>query len=237
MQAETALTQRLLTPRIAAYGVLFALLIAFGAYFFSAYDAPILGWMQDNQQWFQDKILAYPLWGAIGFTLLFALVLGFYIPGGIVLMLMVGAIFPVWEANVIANLGNLLGATIGFFLSRYLLRDEVQSCYGDRLCRVNNGIRKNGWLYLVILRIAPVLPSPVVNLSMGLTPMKTGVYMAATLIGRIPMTALYVNMGAELGEIEHMSELVSLEFLGSLILVGALLLAGHFALQRCEAKS
>lgn len=236
MEAQQTFNSGVINPRIAFYGTLFVVLIALGAYAFTVYENAILGWMQSNQQWLHSYMQNNPVWGAFAFTAVFALVLGFYIPGGIVLMLMVGAIFPLWEANLIANTGNLLGATIGFFLSRYLLHDEVQNCYGKRLKRINDGVKANGWLYLLVLRIAPVLPSPVVNLSMGLTPMRPLTYMAATLLGRIPMTALYVNLGAELSEIDNLSDLLSYEIIGSLVLVGFLMLAGHYALQRCEKK-
>lgn len=218
------------------YGAFFVVLAALGGYVFSAYDSEVLAWMQSNQQWLQEQMATSPFWGAVIFTVVFALVLGFYIPGGIVLMLLVGAIFPVWQANFIANFGNLAGAVIGFLLSRHVLRDEVQSCYGHRLQRINDGIRRSGWLYLLVLRIAPVLPSPLVNLGMGLTPMSLPIYAAATLVGRIPMTALYVNLGSELGDIRHLSELLSLEIILSLLLVGALMLAGHYWLRRCEVR-
>jgi len=234
MEARQLLTRRFFNPRIAGYGMLFTVLIALGAYVFAAYEREILQWMQDNQEWLRADMRQHPVFGAVVFTLVFALVLGLFIPGGVVLMLMVGAIFPFWQANIIANIGNLIGATIGFLISRYLLHDEVQTCYGDRLHRINKGIQANGWLYLIILRIAPVVPSPVVNLSMGLTPMTVRTYMVATLVGRIPMTTLYVYLGAELGQISRMSELVSLEIIGSIFLVCLLLLAGHFALQRYE---
>ncbi|MCH2546907.1 MAG: TVP38/TMEM64 family protein [Alphaproteobacteria bacterium] len=233
---DAPLVQRLINTRIAVYGSVFIALIIVGAYIFSAYENDILGWMQANQEMLKAYMDTHPIWGALAFTIVFALVLGFYIPGGIVMMLMVGAIFPLWEANLIANTGNLLGATIGFIISRHLLRDEVQCCYGNKLQRVNNGIKANGWIYLLILRIAPVLPSPVVNLGMGLTPMRLRTYMLATLVGRLPMTALYVNLGQELSEIEHLSDLLSAEIIGSLILVGALMYGCHFALMRCEQK-
>lgn len=236
MQIAESLNPRYITPRVAVYGSAFALLIGVGGWFFAQHEAEALGWMQDNQQWLRDYMDAHPLWGAVAFTLVFALVLGLYIPGGIVMMLLIGAIFPFWTANAVANLGNLMGATIGFFLSRYLLRDEVQCCYGHRLTRINRGIERHGWLYLIVLRIAPVLPSPVINLLMGLTPMRAFTYIWATLLGRIPMTALYVNIGAELGEIESLSDLLSLELLASLFLVGALMVGGHYLLTRCEEE-
>jgi len=196
------------------------------------YESQILEWMQQNQQWLRQQVAAAPVMGAIVYMVVFALVLGFYIPGGVVLMLLVGAVFPLWQANVVANLGNLGGAVIGFLLSRHLLRDEVQAYYGSQLEGVNEGIRRHGWVYLIILRIAPVLPAPVVNLGMGMTPMSLPVYAVATLAGRIPMTALYVNLGSEIGEIGRMSDLLSIEIIATLFLVAALMLAGHVLLLR-----
>lgn len=218
------------------YLTLLGALIALGTYAFMHYEQAILGWMQENREWMRDDIAARPVLGAVIYTAVFALAIGFYIPGGIVLLLMAGALFPFWEANLYANLGNMIGATIGFLLSRYLLRDEVQQYYGQRLTPINEGIRTHGWLYLLILRIAPVLPSPVINLGMGLTPISTRVYMLVTLLGRIPMTMIYVNLGMELGNIYRLSDLLSAKIIGSLLLVGVLMLAGHLTLQHCRRR-
>lgn len=225
-----------MTPKtLFLFGVLL-IFIGAGLFAFTHYEQPILGWMQDNQEFLSAETAARPVLGAVIYTVVFALVIGFYIPGGIVLLLLAGALFPFWEANIYANAGNMLGATIGFFLSRYLLRDEVQACYGKKLRPVNEGIKSHGWIYLLILRIAPVLPSPVVNLGMGLTPINAWVYMAVTLLGRIPMTMLYVTLGMELSDIEQLSDLLSAKIIGSLIAVGVLMLAGHIFIQRCRCK-
>lgn len=224
--------ERVLYFRLMFWGVVFALLIGAGGWAASAYEYEMLDWMQANQERIQEWIARWPLRGTVAFTCLFALVLGLYIPGGVVLMLLVGAIFPTWQAHMVANLGNLAGATIGFLLARYLLRDAVQENYGQRLHSINEGIRQHGWIYLLILRIAPVLPAPVVNLGMGLTPMPLGIYMLVTLVGRIPMTALYVHMGTQLTDITRLSDLLSVEIIGALVLVSALILAAHYAMRR-----
>lgn len=228
---------KLMKPKMLMYLGVLGVLIGFGLFAFTHYEQAILGWMQENQEWMRDDIAAHPVLGALAYIAVFALFIGFYVPGGIVLLLLAGAIFPVWEANIYANLGNMLGATIGFLLSRHLFRDEVQNYYGQRLKPINEGIRLHGWLYLLILRIAPVLPSPVINLGMGLTPISLLTYAVVTLIGRIPMTALYVTLGGELGAIEEFSDLLSINVIASLIGVGLLMLGGHLALQRCRKRA
>lgn len=224
--------ERILHFRLVFWGIVFALLIGTGGWAVSAYEYEILGWLQANQARIQGWIDIWPLRGMLLVTCILAIVLGLYIPGGVVLMLLVGAIFPQWQANMIANLGNLGGATIGFLLARYLLRDAVQENYGDRLHPINVGIERHGWIYLLILRIAPILPAPLVNLGMGLTPMPLGTYMLVTLIGRIPMTALYVHLGTQLADIAKLSDLLSIEIVGALFLVSAMILAAHYAMCR-----
>lgn len=230
LERDTA-PSHILSPKMAIYLSVLAALAGFGLFAITHYEAVILDWMQRNQEWMQERIATYPVWGAIAYVTVFALTIGFYIPGAIILLLLAGAIFPMWEANFYANLGNMIGATIGFLLSRHLLRDEVQSYYGDRLEPVNEGIRHHGWLYLLIVRIAPVVPSPVVNLGMGLSPINLWVYMMVTLIGRIPMTALYVALGMEIADIDRLSDLLSVQVVASLVAVAGLMLAGHLVLQ------
>lgn len=231
----SAQQNRRMTTKMAACLLLLAALILSGLYACAAYEQSILGWMQAHQEWMQEKVRAYPLLGPVVYIAVFALVIGFYIPGGIVLLLMAGALFPFWEANLYANIGNLLGATIGFFLSRVLLHDEMQDYFGDRLEPLNRGIRESGWFYLLLLRIAPVLPSPLINLGMGLTPITTSAYMLVTLLGRMPMTLIYVNLGKELSKIDRLGELLSREVLFSLLLIAALMLCAHLLLQRRRA--
>lgn len=223
------------TRKPRGYGLALLLLIIAGLYAFTAYDQAILDWLQVNQAWMKEGMLNAPVMGPLIFVVLFALIIGLYVPGGVVLLLLSGALFPPLQANLLANIGNLCGALIGFLLARYLFYRDVQERYGNRLRLVNEGIRRHGGVYLFVLRLAPVVPSPVVNLTMGLTPIAVKTYVVATLLGRIPMTALYVNLGAELGTINTLSDILSTEIIGTLILLCLLMLAGNHFLKRRSA--
>jgi len=70
---------------------------------------------------------------------------------------------------------------------------------------VNKGIEKDGAFYLFSLRLIPVVPFLVINLVMGITPMKAVVFYLVSQVGMLAGTAVYVNAGAELGAVEEFS--------------------------------
>lgn len=213
-------------------GLLLFLLAILGSVVFSLYDQEILAYMRDYKESLEDDILEYPLLSGALYTIVFAVAVGLYLPGGIVLLLMAGALFPFWEANLYANLGNLAGATMGFLISRYFLFDYVQRNYEKQVAFINRGVYAHGGLYLFLLRVAPVLPSPVINLGMGMTPISLKTYMFATLAGRIPMTAIYVHLGNQLSRMESLRDLLSVDMIGALLAVCALVLAAKQVLRR-----
>ena len=55
------------------------------------------------------------------------------IPGATVLTLIGGAIFGLVVGTVLVSFASAIGATLAFLASRLLLRDWVQSKFGDRL--------------------------------------------------------------------------------------------------------
>ena len=63
-----------------------------------------------------------------------------------------------------------------FLSARFLLRDWVQSKFGERLKAIDDGIARDGAMYLFTIRLIPLFPFFVVNLLMGLTRIKTRTY-------------------------------------------------------------
>ena len=87
--------------------------------------------------------------------------------------LIAGAIFGLLWGTVIVSFASSIGATLAFLASRFLLRDWVQAKFGDKLAAINRGVEKEGAFYLFALRLVPAFPFFVINLVMGLTPIKT----------------------------------------------------------------
>jgi pyruvate/2-oxoglutarate dehydrogenase complex dihydrolipoamide dehydrogenase (E3) component/uncharacterized membrane protein YdjX (TVP38/TMEM64 family) len=147
-------------------------------------------------------------------------VTAFSIPGAAVLTLAGGAMFGFWLGLVAVSFASTIGATLAFLLSRYFLRDTIQEKFGARLTSFNEGIRKDGAFYLFTLRLVPVVPFFLINLGMGLTSISTYQFFFVSQIGMLLGTAVYVNAGTQLAQIESLSGIVSMPMLLSFMAVG-----------------
>jgi dihydrolipoamide dehydrogenase len=142
------------------------------------------------------------------------------LPGALVMTLAGGAIFGLLEGTIIISFASTIGATLAFLASRFILRDSVQSKFGEKLKAINRGIEKDGAFYLFTLRLIPVFPFFVINLVMGLTPMKTWQYYLVSQVGMLPGTLVYVNAGSQLGSLQSPAGILSPSLLISFALLG-----------------
>jgi len=156
------------------------------------------------------------------YFLFYVVVTGLSIPGAAVVTLVGGAIFGLLWGTILVSFASTIGATLAFLASRLLLRDWVQQRFGRSLKAINAGIEKDGAFYLFSLRMVPVFPFFLVNLLMGLTPIRVMTYFFVSQIGMLLGTAVYVNAGAELGQIQSLSGLISAPVILSFALLGLL---------------
>ncbi|GAB4483472.1 MAG: TVP38/TMEM64 family protein [Thermodesulfovibrionales bacterium] len=144
----------------------------------------------------------------------------FSLPGATALTLAGGGIFGLLTGTVVVSFASSIGATFSCLVSRYLLRDWVQSRFSDRLVAVNQGIEKDGPFYLFSLRLIPVFPFFVINLVMGLTRMPLRTFYWVSQLGMLPATIVYVNAGREIARIESLSSVLSPGLIFSFVLLG-----------------
>jgi pyruvate/2-oxoglutarate dehydrogenase complex dihydrolipoamide dehydrogenase (E3) component/uncharacterized membrane protein YdjX (TVP38/TMEM64 family) len=127
-------------------------------------------------------------------------VTGLSLPGAAVLTLFGGAVFGLAWGALIVSFASSLGATLAFLASRFVLRDWVQGRFGDRLKPINDGVAREGAFYLFALRLVPAFPFFVINLVMGLTPLRTWTFYWVSQLGMLAGTIVYVYAGAQLAE-------------------------------------
>jgi pyruvate/2-oxoglutarate dehydrogenase complex dihydrolipoamide dehydrogenase (E3) component/uncharacterized membrane protein YdjX (TVP38/TMEM64 family) len=150
----------------------------------------------------------------------YVLVTALSLPGAVIMTLAAGAIFGLATGTVLVSFASSLGATLAFLTSRYVLRDSVQARFGARLADINKGVEKEGAFYLFTLRLVPLVPFFVINLLMGLTRMKAGVFYVVSQLGMLAGTVVYVNAGTQLARIESLRGILSPALLGSFVLLG-----------------
>ena len=141
-------------------------------------------------------------------------------PGATVLTLAVGFIFGRWIGTALVVVAATVGATLVFLAARYLFADAARHRLGAIGERINAGFTENAFSYLLFLRLVPAFPFFLVNLAPAFTAIPVRTYVLATLIGIVPGTFVYVNLGQALGRIESLDGLVSKETLLAFALLG-----------------
>ncbi|MGV8936935.1 MAG: FAD-dependent oxidoreductase [Allorhizobium sp.] len=161
-----------------------------------------------------------PLTSALLYFGIYVAVAAFSIPAGTLMTLAGGALFGFWSGVLVVSFASSLGALLAFLASRLLLREFVQRHYGPRLAPFNKGLEKDGAFYLFTLRLIPVVPFFVVNLVMGLTPLRALTFYWVSQLGMLPATAVYINAGTQLAHIDSTADILSPGILASFALIG-----------------
>jgi pyruvate/2-oxoglutarate dehydrogenase complex dihydrolipoamide dehydrogenase (E3) component/uncharacterized membrane protein YdjX (TVP38/TMEM64 family) len=161
-----------------------------------------------------------PLLVALVFFGGYVLVTALSLPGAVVMTLAGGALFGLAGGTLLVSFASSIGATLAFLASRFLLRDLVQARFGSRLKAINHGMAKDGPMYLFTLRLVPLFPFFLVNLLMGLTPIRTLSYYWVSQLGMLAGTLVYVNAGTQLAQITSLSGILSPGLLFSFVLLG-----------------
>jgi len=155
-----------------------------------------------------------------GYFVIYVLTTSLSLPGASPLGLAGGALFGFWTATLLVSFASTIGATLSCIVSRFLLRDWIQSRFSDRIAKVNEGIEKEGAFYLFTLRLIPGFPFWMINLAMGLTKMSLFKFYWVSQIGMLPGTMVFVNAGTELAKIESVRGIFSPGLIISFALIG-----------------
>jgi uncharacterized membrane protein YdjX (TVP38/TMEM64 family) len=133
----------------------------------------------------------------------------FFLPINVPMSLAAGLMFG-WRVGLaVAALGTAAGATICCLTSRSLLRDWTRRRLSQRLAQVEQGLEREGAMYLLSLRLAPIVPYNLVNLLFGITNIPLSRFFLITLIGTLPATAAYVNAGVALQILDDVGDLAN----------------------------
>lgn len=157
---------------------------------------------------------------ALVFFLVYVAATALALPAAALLTVAAGAVFGFWLGLVLVSFASTIGATLAFLLTRYLFAESVQSRFGERLSAVNKGIESDGAFYVFGLRLVPLFPFFVVNAVLALTPLKTWTFYWASQLGMLAGTAVFVNAGTQLANVESLGDILSLPLILSFALLG-----------------
>jgi pyruvate/2-oxoglutarate dehydrogenase complex dihydrolipoamide dehydrogenase (E3) component/uncharacterized membrane protein YdjX (TVP38/TMEM64 family) len=196
------------------------LVAALSSYFFLDLGSYLsLDQLKQSQHSMEQLYATQPLSVGAGFFVLYVLATALSFPGAAVLTLAAGALFGLGWGLLLVSFASSLGATLAFLLARFVLRDTLQKRYANQLKLINQGMARDGALYLFTLRLVPLVPFFVINLVMGLTQIRASVFYIISQLGMLAGTAVYVNAGTQLAQLDSLIGLVSPALLGSFALL------------------
>lgn len=194
--------------------------VAVVLYRFGLADYLSLDALKAQQEEFAGFYARNPVLVIAAFFLIYVISTALSLPGAAVLTLAGGALFGVVEGTIIVSFASTIGATLAFLGSRFLLRDWVQAKFGDKLRSINEGVERDGAFYLFSLRLIPAVPFFVINVAMGLTPMRTFTYYWVSQVGMFLGTVVFVNAGTQLAQIDSLAGIASPGLIGSFVALG-----------------
>jgi uncharacterized membrane protein YdjX (TVP38/TMEM64 family) len=142
-----------------------------------------------------------------------------FMPGAIPLTIAGGFLFGVFFGTVYVCIGASIGATLAFFSARYLMGNWLQERYQSQLKKFNEEIAKNGYYYLLTLRIIPVFPFFLVNYLSGLTKVPLKIFLWTLFVTVLPGSVIYTFAGQQLGAVESIEDIYSAKILIAFLLL------------------
>ncbi len=180
-------------------------------------DFDMLKAAQADIEAFRD---ARPLLASALFFAVYVAVTALSLPGATIMTLAGGAVFGLGWGLLLISFASTIGATLAFLIVRFIAREPVQRRYGDKLRAINAGIEREGAFYLFALRLVPLFPFFLINIVMALTPIRAWTFYWVSQVGMLAGTAVYVNAGTQLGQLEGPEGILSPALILSFALLG-----------------
>ncbi|WEX77831.1 TVP38/TMEM64 family protein [Sinorhizobium numidicum] len=181
----------------------FALLVMGGAacYALGLQDYVSLSALVNHREALSAYVDTHPFRSGAAFFAVYVAIVVFSIPAASVLTIFSGFLFGCILGGVIAVFAATLGSSLLFVAARGVLSDLLRRLAGPSLERLADGFRRNAFLYLLILRLAPIFPFFIVNIAPAFFDVKLRTFVVATLIGIVPATFAYAWLGRGLDEV------------------------------------
>jgi uncharacterized membrane protein YdjX (TVP38/TMEM64 family) len=110
----------------------------------------------------------------------------------------IGAVFGAPMGTVISLSGAMAGTLVLFYLSRYGFRDVAQKKLEkyQKVKEYEEFLLRNSFLAILISRLIPIIPAPVITIICGLSQVHWLPFFVASAIGKLPNTLILAFAGA-----------------------------------------
>ena len=160
---------------------------------------PVFVFSGASAQNLQAIILRFGIFAPIVYIALFALLPVVFFPVA-VLAVAGGLLFGLGWGSVYTLAGAAINCALMFLLARSLGQRRIQQLVERRLSavwqeRLKLASGRSGFFLLILLRLIPAVPYGLINYACGLSEMRFWPYMIASVLGIIPGTIVFLNLG------------------------------------------
>jgi uncharacterized membrane protein YdjX (TVP38/TMEM64 family) len=158
----------------------------------AAWFLPVREWLSAALTW----AAAHREASALVFIALYVLATVCLVPG-LILTLAAGAIFGLARGVALVSAGSVLGASAAFFIGRTFARQWTQQRIAawPRFRALDGALGERGFWIVLLTRLSPLFPFNLLNYAYGVTAVRPRDYIAASWLGMLPATVLYVYAG------------------------------------------
>eukprot|EP00210_Caulerpa_lentillifera_P009068 g8653.t1 len=109
-----------------------------------------------------------------------------------------GYLFGIGPGVCVVSVASTIAATIAFLISRYLFRQKAMEVFSKskQFAAIDRAIEKDGFKFVFLLRLSPLLPFAASNYLYGITAVKLDAFVLASWLGMLPGTWAYISAGS-----------------------------------------
>lgn len=159
------------------------------------------GSLARHQAQLLSTVAANRLLAGVVYVGLYAALVALSVPEGAVVTAAGGLLFGTLIGGALAVIGATIGAVILFLVARTAFAEFMARRARGLIERLRPGLQRNGFSYLLALRLVPAVPFWLVNLGAALCGMRLLPYASATLLGIIPATFVFAWIGEGVGSV------------------------------------
>jgi len=186
---------------------LFALVVGLSATMYIKFHHLLtIASLRQNHSAVLDMVAANPQFAAMCYIGTLVAVIGITCPGATMLSFVGGIFFEQPYASMYAYIGYIVGATISYFVTTFILGDFMRRRLASKstlFSKFETNVRRNAFVYLVAARYTMVFPFFFVNAAAALVGVHWRTFVAATSVSCIPGAVVYTTAGRALASLLH----------------------------------
>ena len=174
------------------------------AWYFRLQDFLSFEQLRSHKEELDAFIKAHLIVAICAYILLYSLIVAASLPVAAFMSITAGILFAQMVGTMVAVISGTLGSTVFFLSTRLASKDLLKKKVGPALQKIQEGLEKDSFSYLLSLRLIPIFPFFLVNIAAAVLQLPLRTFVFATLLGIMPGAFVYVSIGVALSEsLEH----------------------------------